>query len=260
MRRESAILAEERHRQIVTRVQSSGTVRVATLARELQVTEETIRRDLEKLGNDRKLVRIHGGAMVVENDRRDLPYSVRETEHLAEKRAIARSAGRHIGEGDVIALDASSTAVELAHVIPDIALTVITNSHVISSALVDRTRVRVILTGGILDAPSLSYLGSMSEQALDRFHITKLFFSSQGVDLARGLSVAADEHARIKRRMIDLADRRYLLVDSSKFGRRAVEFFAQLAEVDRLITDAGVDAATLEELREMGVTTEIAEA
>lgn len=257
--RSRTILAEERHRVVLARLQDAGSVRVTSLARELAVTEETIRRDLERLDRDGKLIRIHGGAIPIENDRRDLPYRVRETVNLEQKRAIAAHAVRHIAKGDVIALDASTTAVELARVIPDVSLTVVTNSMVVAAVLVERTRVRVVSTGGILDAPSLSWLGSLSEQALERFRITKLFFSCNGVDPQRGLSVSADEHARIKRRMIDLAESAYLLVDAEKFGARAVEFFATVDELDLIVTDSAAPAEMLESLRRDGVQIEVAE-
>ncbi|MBI3758464.1 MAG: DeoR/GlpR transcriptional regulator, partial [Deltaproteobacteria bacterium] len=191
-------------------------------------------------------------------DRRDLPFGVRETVNLAEKRAIAQHAVQHIADGDVIALDASSTARELARLIPDIPLTVVTNSIAVVSALVDRVRVRVISTGGVLDAPSLSYIGPLAEQALGRFHIKKLFLSCQGIDLERGLSVTADEHAGIKRRMIELAERTFLLVDHSKIGVKAVEFFAPVADVDVVLTDSGIDPEFRRTLQELGITVEIA--
>lgn len=253
------MLAQERQREILNRVLAGGSVRVASLARELSVTDETIRRDLERLDQEGKLIRIHGGALPPEKDRRDLPFGVREAVNLEAKRSIAQYAVRHIADGDVIALDASSTAREMARVIPDIPLTVVTNSIAVVAALVDRVRVRVISTGGVLDAPSLSYIGPLAEQALSRFHVKKLFLSCQGIDFERGLSVTADEHAGIKRRMMELADTTFLLVDHSKFGVKAVEFFAPLSDVDVVLTDAGLDPALKEQLESVGLVVEIAD-
>jgi DeoR/GlpR family transcriptional regulator of sugar metabolism len=135
-------------------------------------------------------------------------------------------------------------------------LTVVTNSIAVTTVLLDRSRIRVISTGGILDGPLLSYVGSLAEEALDRFHIDKAFLSSKGFDIERGLSVATDEHARIKRRMLDLAATVYLLVDSSKFGQRAVEFFAGTGEVDYVLTDRGADRTSVSKLKRMGITVE----
>jgi|CXWL01.1.fsa_nt_gi DeoR/GlpR family transcriptional regulator of sugar metabolism len=252
------MLASERHREILSRLQEVGGVRVASLALELTVTQETIRRDLERLDAEGKLVRTHGGAMAVETDRRELPLDVRETINLDKKRAIARRAVREIVAGDVIGMDASSTAHELAKIIPDIPITVVTNSIPVATALLNRPAVRVILTGGILDRASMSLVGPLAEHSLERFHVQKLFLSCRGVDLARGLSVAADEHAGIKRRMIDLADQALLLIDSTKFDVRSVEFFAPLDELDAVVTDAGVDPKMLAEIRSRAVRVEVA--
>lgn len=254
------LLAGERHLEILKRIQDRGGIRVASLAKELSVTEETIRRDLERLDTEGKLRRIRGGALPLESDRRELPMSVREAVNLEKKRAIAAAAVRHVSEGDVIALDASSTARELARLLPDRPVTVVSNSLSIASVLVNRSDIRLISTGGILDAPSMSFVGSLAEESLDRFHIKKLFFSCAGIDPARGLSVTADEHAGIKRRMMDSADRVYLLADSTKFNTSAVEFFAKLADVDVVITDAQMDPKLVDELRQQGVTVELASA
>jgi DeoR family transcriptional regulator, L-fucose operon activator len=253
----SNMLASERHRQILLRLASIGGMRVAQLAAELDVTPETIRRDLEKLDGEGKLIRTHGGAMSVETDRRELPLDVRETINLDQKRLIARRAVREIMPGDVIALDASSTAHELAKIIPDMPITVVTNALQVSKELEPRTAIRVILTGGILDRPSMSLVGPVAELALDRFHVQKLFFSCRGLDLARGLSVTADEHAGIKRRMIDLSAKAYLLIDSSKFDVRSVEFFSPVEAMDMILTDDGAPSKMVSEIRSRGVEVEI---
>ena len=254
------MLAGERHLEILKRIQDRGGIRVASLAKELAVTEETIRRDLERLDTEGKLRRIRGGALPLESDRRELPMSVREAVNLDKKRAIAAAAVRHILEGDVVALDASSTARELARLIPDRPVTVISNSLSIASVLMNRSEVRLICTGGFLDAPSMSFVGSLAEESLDRFHIKKLFFSCAGIDPVRGLSVTADEHAGIKKRMIDAADEVVLLADSTKFNTSAVEFFARLTDVDTVITDGQINPALVDEMRQQGVSVELASA
>lgn len=251
------MLAPERHREILIRVEAGGSAKVNMLARDLKVAEETIRRDLEKLHVDGRLIRIRGGALRID-ERREIPFDLREIVNLEEKRAIAEVAVRHIVEGDVIALDASSTVRELAHVIPDIPLTVVTNSIAVTLVLLDRPRIRVISTGGILDGPLLSYTGSLAEEALRRFNIDKVFLSSKGFDITKGLSVATDEHARIKRRMMDLAGTVYLLVDSSKFGQNALELFARTNDVDYVITDSGAGKTSISRLKRMGITVETA--
>ena len=252
------MLAQQRHREILKRLAGTGGARVTELARALRVTEETIRRDLTHLSDEGRLVRTHGGAVSVHDDRHDLPFEVRRTANLLEKRAIATHALRHVTAGDVIALDASSTVHEFARLLPNIAITVVTNSLPATVTLASRPQVRVVLTGGMLDTPSRSVVGALAEQGLERFNINKLFLSSKGVDLVRGLSDGTDDQARLKRRMMDLAEKTYLLVDHSKLGIRSVVFFGALPEADVLITDAGAEPDMLEALKQMGLTVETA--
>lgn len=252
------MLARERQQEILDLLQRDGSARVSVLARVLNVTEETVRRDLERLGKEGKLVRTHGGALPNETDRRELPFGVRETVNLAEKRAIASHAARYVSKGDVIALDASSTARELARVLPDIALTVVTNSIVVATDLTERDRIRVVSTGGILEPSTLSFVGALAEDALRRFNFRKAFLSCQGVDPKRGFTVTADDQAGVKRRMVELARDVYVLADSSKFEVGGVEYFASLDEVKMIVTDAGASDEILAPLRNAGVEIEIA--
>jgi DeoR family L-fucose operon activator len=253
------MLAQQRHDEILRHLADAGPVRVTDLARTLQVAEETIRRDLEKLGREGKIIRTHGGALPVHDGLRDVPFEVRRTANHEAKIAIARQALTHIAEGDVIAFDASSTVHELTRFIPDIPLTVVTNSLLATVRLSNRRHVRVISTGGILDPASWAWKGSLAEHALERVNINKLFLSSKGLDLGRGLSEIDDAQARVKRRLLDLAETKYLLVDHSKFGVRAVVLLAALTEMDVIITDRETDAPFIEQLANMGLRLEVAD-
>ncbi len=251
------MLAPERHRRILDRVTQQGSVRVVELAGSLSVAEETIRRDLEKLDRSGRLIRIHGGAVPAEDGGMELPFSVRFVTNQKEKRAIADLAVKRLAPGDVIALDASTTVNELARIIPDIPITVVTNSLTAIASLQGRSKITIVGTGGILDAPSRCFVGSLVEKTLRQFNINKLFFSSKGLDFERGLSVLDDNHAHVKRSMIELAQEVCLLVDSSKFGVSSVEFFADLEEVGHLITDEGAERGDLDRLLELGISVEI---
>ncbi len=242
------MFAEQRRRRIVEALAQQGSVRVAALSRKLGVTEETVRRDLDSLGRAGKLRRIHGGALALDEARRDLPFDMRQATHLPEKEAIGRAAASLVREGDVIALDASSTAYEMALALPDVSLTVLTPSTPIVVALALRSSLRVVSTGGQLDAPSMSFTGPLAEQALERFNVHKAFLSCKGLDRERGLSEASEAQASFKQRMIALADQTVALVDHSKLGVRSVVFFAGLDQVDVLVTDSQARAEELEAL------------
>jgi len=252
------MFAENRWREILDIVKNDKEVIVAELAKHFNVTQETIRRDLKKLSSEGRLRRTHGGAVAFQNDNKDAPFSVRESEYIGEKRAIAAAALQYIKEGDRILLDSSSTVSELAKMLPNIPITIITNSAnaLISLSLLDKAK--VILTGGLLDPISLSLEGGAAIEALERYNPNKLFFSCKGVDMERGLSEATEEHAYIKKKMMELSRRKYLLADHSKFGIRSTVFLAELEAVECLITDSGINAAIIEDLKNRGLKVETA--
>lgn len=231
------MLALERQRCIVEMITARRSIRTTEIAQTFGVTEETARRDLERLEAEGQLSRTHGGAYRDDANRRDIPSSSRETMNVAEKQAIARCAVGQIEAGDTIFLDASSTTLALARILPDIQLTVLTNALKIAAELLARSSFRVVMMGGTLHERSLSCLGPLSEQALECYHVQKAFISCRGVDPVRGLSEANDEQARLKRKIISLSEQTNLLADHSKLPLKSVFFFAQLSEVDALITD-----------------------
>ncbi len=250
-------LARERRLEILAELQEQGAVRVTALAERFGVAEETIRRDLDKLSNEGQLARTHGGALSIRNDRFDLPLAVRKNSRAIEKRAIAQQALSHIEPNQVIAVDASTTALELVCLLPDMPLTVITYGLDAARLLIDRPQIQVVSTGGELDPKSVCLLGPIAEANLRQFSIHKVFFSCKGVDLERGYSEASTAHASIKELLLQLADRSFLLADHSKFGVRSMTYSGGLEAVDVVITDDQTDARFLEALKQAGVKAEV---
>ena len=248
------MFAQERHSLILDLLEKEGSVRVALLAERLQVTEETVRRDLERLGNDGKLQRTHGGALPLDASKREQPFDVRRSAQQREKDAIARIAAAQVQEGEVIAIDGSSTAFALARALSDQAITVITTSMPVIMALAQRTRIRVVCAGGTLDRTSMSLSGALTEQVLEHYNIHRLFLSCTGVDAERGLSETADGLAAVKRRLMARAARTYLLADHTKFGVRGGSIFSAADQIDALITDHSAPADQLARLALAGVT------
>ncbi len=236
------MIAQDRHRKIVSRIRHSGSDRVTDLARIFDVTEETIRRDLRVLAERGQLIRTHGGALSLADtpaSQLDLPFSKRRQTNKPQKQAIARLATGMVEPNEVIAMDASSTVCELAKQLPDIPLTVLTNSLAICSILASRHRVETVCTGGVLDAEARAFMGLQAEKTLDSFNISKFFFSCRGIDLKRGVSEANDRQAALKLRTIELAAHSILLADTSKFGIASSVFYMPADSVDLLITDDG---------------------
>lgn len=253
MERVSNVLVAERHEKIVETVNKQGSVRVSELSQFFNLTEETIRRDLEKLEREGKLMRTHGGAVAVQEGQNDLPYFKRETVNIAEKEKIADIALKYVSEGDSLLLDASSTSWFLARKLPNIQLTIITNSVRVVMELSKKRNIHVICAGGNLSKTSLSFIGPLTIKSLENYHADKSFISCKALDKSWGISDANDMQAMVKKKMLETADVNFLLVDYSKIGKKATSFVADFEDIHYLITDDKADRKYLNEIAEQGV-------
>jgi DeoR/GlpR family transcriptional regulator of sugar metabolism len=244
------MLVAERQRKIVDIVNERSSIRVTELSNIFGVTEETIRRDLEKLEKENLLRRSHGGAVSIEENQSETSYIEREIINAAEKRAIAIEAIKRIEPGDQIVLDASTTAWYMAKELPDMRLTVVTNSIKVAIELSKKDQIRVISTGGSLLSQSLSYVGPLAERSLSMYHVNKAFLSCKGVHLEKGLSDFNELQALVKKKMMEIADKTVLMVDSSKFGVRAFSQISSLSNIDYIITDTKVEDSVKKLLEE----------
>lgn len=248
------MLAAERCEKIVQMVDERGSMRVAELSEIFKVTEETIRRDLDKLEQAGRLMRSHGGAVSLQGQSHETPFIEREVTNVEEKKQIAKEAVRYVQPRDRIILDASTTAWYMASLLPDIPLTVLTNSIKVATELANKEKIEVISTGGILSSRSMSFVGPLAESCLDLYHVNKAFLSSKGVHLTRGATESNEMQGRLKKRMISIADEVFLLADYSKFG---VNEFTQVAPCDAfhtIITDHQAERSYLEQLQEQYAT------
>ncbi|WP_339260671.1 DeoR/GlpR family DNA-binding transcription regulator [Paenibacillus sp. FSL R5-0713] len=251
------MLVAERYEKIVEWVDTQGSMRVTELSERCGVTEETIRRDLDKLEQAGRLRRSHGGAVSVkykEELQSEVPYPERAVAHAEEKRRIASEAVNMVESGDRIALDASTTAWYMAAGLPNIPLTVLTNSIKVAAELSNKEQIRVIATGGQLASKSLSFVGPLAERSLDAYHVDKVFLSCKGVHLTKGISESNELQALVKQKMIQIADEVILLADSSKFNIQAFTRVAEISSVAKVITDQGVDEEQVNALIEQNIT------
>ena len=232
------MLAAQRQRNLEAIVREQGSARVAELATHFDVTEETIRRDLDKLEAEGRLRRSHGGAVRLERESDEQPYWIREVTNLREKDAIAAEALSRIRPGDTVYFDASSTVLQLARILPDQSLTIMSHSMQVALALMNHTKARVLCPGGSLSAPSLSFIGPITEKNLTDIHVNHFFTSCRGVSAEYGMTDANEEQARVRQIMIARADHVILMADITKIGQRSLFEIAQLNDVDELITNA----------------------
>ncbi|CAH0118195.1 MULTISPECIES: DeoR/GlpR family DNA-binding transcription regulator [unclassified Paenibacillus] len=246
------MLAAERHEKIVRVVLERGSARVAELSRLCGVTEETIRRDLDRLEASGRLRRSHGGAVGVQTPP-ETPYFEREMLSVEEKRNIARLALEFIEPGERIILDASTTAWHMASMMPDITLTVLTNSINVAKELSVKEKMEVICTGGVLSPLSLSFVGPLAERSLERYYVNKAFLSCKGLHPEKGVSESNEDQARVKSKMIEQADEVFLLADSSKIGVQAFTRVASWEAIRKVVTDAEAPADFVAQLSGLGI-------
>lgn len=238
------MLAVERRSNIEQLIQKNKSVLVLELAKQFNVTTETIRGDLEKLERQGVLIRTYGGATLVEdiNDA-DLSTHERDTVNFEGKQKIGKRASDMIKDGETIFLDASTSCLHLARNLKDKrSVTVITNAERVVSELCQYDNIRVICTGGRLINKNLSYEGRMVEDTIRKYYYAnKFFFSCAGVTLSRGLTERSEAEAEIKKAMLDCSDSAIFLCDHKKLGRLGVPVIAGLSDIDCMITDINLD-------------------
>jgi DeoR family transcriptional regulator of aga operon len=229
-----------------------GTVTVPALAGELGVSEATIRRDLQALGEQRLLERSHGGA-VAHGTAHELPVRYR-TGRSEEKRRIARAAAELVTDGAVIALTGGTTTTEVARTLAlRHGLTVVTNALNIAVELAVRPDLKLIVTGGVARSASYELVGSLAEETLRGLNVDIAFVGVDGVDAKRGLTTQNEVEAATNRALMSRAGSTIVVADASKLGRVALAQIAAVEAADRLITNEGADAGQVERLRAAGL-------
>ena len=248
------MLAIERRNTILARLSLEGKVIVSDLAREFDVTEETIRRDLEKLDREGLAKKTYGGAVANQNSNADLPYSVRKRSNVERKQYIAERIGDMIHDGDRIMLDASSTAIFVANIIKTRKnITLITNSVEILLELADKEGWNILSTGGALREGALSLVGASAEKMIRGFHVDLAVCSCKGIDLNMGITDSNERDSEIKQAIFAAADRKILAVDASKFDKISFVHVCDSGEVDTIVTDEQPAERWVEHLKEKQV-------
>ena len=236
------MLAIERRNKILAMLQRDSRVVVSDLSVSFNVTEETIRRDLEKLEKEGFAKKTYGGAIINESLNVDLPYTVRKKANVSNKQYIAEIISSMIEDGDHIMMDASSTAVYVAkHLKTKKNITIITNSIEILLELSEVTGWKVLSTGGTLREGSLSLVGYQAEKMLTNYHVDKAIISCKGIDLEKGITDSNEMDAQIKKLMFESANTRILAADTSKFNKISFTKIGDLEDIDIMITDTEPD-------------------
>jgi DeoR family fructose operon transcriptional repressor len=245
--------AEERQQLIAERVHLDGRVDVGLLAAEFDVTPETIRRDLTALERQGRVRRVHGGAIPFERLGFEPALAARDAVLPAEKERIAKAALAELPPEGAILLDAGTTVGRLAEYLPnDRELTVVTNSLPIATLLASRSNVTVLALGGRIRGRTLAAVDVWALRALREAYVDVAFVGTNGLSIERGLTTPDLAEAAVKGAMIAAARRVVVLADHTKIGHDAFARFGQVADIEALITDDGVDLDVAEAIEAAG--------
>ena len=232
------MLAIERKNEILLRLKNEQHVLVSELAAHYGVTEETIRRDLDKLEQEGYATKTYGGAIWGNSTKTDLSYTIRNRTNVDAKHAIGELIAKLIEDGDHIMLDDSSTSLYVSkHIQSKKNLTVITNSIETIVELAGRDDWTVMSTGGKLKPESMALVGETAQSMLRDFHVDLCIFSAKGLDRNSGITDSNEFHSSVKKVMIQSASKIILAIDSSKFDKASFVKIASLSEIDMIVTE-----------------------
>lgn len=245
--------AIDRRHVILERVAEDGAIHVAALARELRVSEMTIRRDLRRLERDGFLRQTYGGATAHLMRSFDLSFNARALQHAREKRLIGMTAARIVGDARTVWVGIGTTGEQFARSLagrPE--MVVVTASLPIASLLGSRP-VRVVATGGTVLRDELSCVGPAAAATLARYRFDVAVIGCAAVDARIGVTELSDEDAEIQRIAVARSERIVVIADGSKIGRHEMAVVVPADRIATLVTDGSAEPTEVARLRDLGV-------
>jgi DeoR family transcriptional regulator of aga operon len=247
---------------LVELLTQQGRLTVAEAADRLRVSPATVRRDLEQLARQQMITRTRGGA-VVNGVSNDLPLRYKTARYSAEKQRIGAAAAALVEPGTVVGLNGGTTTTEVARALaarPELdrggdspQLTVVTNALNIANELLLRSRMKIVVAGGVVRPQSYELVGPLGAALLQEVTLDLVLLGVDALDVALGAAAHHEGEAAMNRLMVERAARVVITADGSKLGRHA---FARICPVDRigtLVTDSGADPATVAAFRSAGI-------
>lgn len=249
------MLAAERRSLILEKLQEEKRVVVSELSELFHVSEETIRRDLDKLDKEGLAEKSYGGAVLIENNNTDMPFNVRKKKNMHGKKMIADIIKTLIADGDHIIVDPSTTAVSIVKALRDKKrLTIVTNSIEVLVELADASGWDVISTGGTLRENYLALVGPRALEGINSFNADKLILSCKGIDMEKGITDANEMFSQVKKAMLHSAKQKILAVDSTKFEKVAFSQICEVGDIDMVVTDVRPSESWMEYFKDKGIT------
>lgn len=247
-------LKEERHRLILDTIEADGRVTVADLSRRLDVSEVTVRRDLQALAEQGLLRRAHGGALVLPSASPEPPVLQRATQTHIHKAQIGRAAADLVPDGSSVFIGSGTTTAQVARCLNGRKnLTVITNAINVAIEFATSDGVTVVMTGGMMRASELSLIGHLAELALREVRVDRAVVGMQAISLEGGMTNDYWPEVVTDRTIIEMSPELIVVADHTKFEHVASAFIAPVTRATTIVTDAECDPAVLDGLRAMGI-------
>ena len=247
------MLTRQRKDYILEVLKEQGQVIAKSISRELQLSEDTIRRDLRELAAEGRLQRVHGGALPASPAIVD--FAGRQQQAPDEKLAIGRAAAKLIHPGQVVILDGGTSTLQVvAHLPLDLRATVVTHSPTIAVALVQHANIEVVLIGGRLFKHSVVTVGAAAVEAIARIRADLFFMGVTGIHPDAGLTTGDLEEAHIKRALSASAAETHVLLTAEKINAASPYLIAPLSDIDGIVVDAGISQETLEPYERLGLS------
>jgi DeoR family fructose operon transcriptional repressor len=245
----TALSSEERQGKILLHIKEKGSATIGEIAERFAVSEMTVRRMLYKLSDAGLIIRTPGGAMVAPSGSMERTFLERSAEMSAAKDALGRTAAGLVREGETVVLDSGTTTRYIArHLAARRNLVVITTSLAVLEELAGSTGIQVRLTGGVYRRISHDLCGSAVDEALGNIHADRVFFGAAALSFQKG---AMNYDPEMPKSILQAGKQRVLVIDSSKVGIEAVYRLCPIESCDLVITDQGVRAAELKQLRKL---------
>ncbi|WP_166979651.1 DeoR/GlpR family DNA-binding transcription regulator [Paramicrobacterium fandaimingii] len=244
--------AERQSAIVAAAHEHDGMLSVTSLSTELEVTTETIRRDLAALERQGIIVRTHGGARLAHGMPFEISLAKRQAEEADEKRRIALRAIEELPSDGVVLLDSGSLALVTASVFPDASIIVVTNNLPAIPVLKQRPNVTVMALPGRVRTISQGAVDEWTRQRLSTLNVDLVLLGSNGLTASAGVTTTIPDEAEVKRAMLLSAKRRVLTITASKVGLTSFCHVADLAELDTIITDSRIERDTADELHAGG--------
>lgn len=253
------MLSEQRYEEILNVLDRDGSVKATALCSLLNISRETVRRDLENMEAKGMLRRIHGGAMKAEvSQEKGLPYTSfhkRKEEHSFSKEKIALEAVNYIQEGQAVALDSGTTSLILAKAIKGRfhTLTVVTNSLAIANELADAEGITLVLTGGIYRSDEEAFVSDIATLIFSKINVDIFFLTTCGISVERGITYQRMDEIIVQNKMMEAAAKTIVIADSSKLGVNSLVKMCGIDQISMIITDSEASREQIQAFKDAGV-------